>query len=29
MTLVLHVYIFAENSNIVVERKSKMLHDLS
>jgi len=29
MTLALHVYIFHENQNKVVERKTKMLHDLS
>jgi len=29
MTLALHVYIFPENQNKVVERKTKMLHDLS
>jgi len=29
MTLVLHVYIFSEYINKVVERKTKMLHDLS
>jgi len=27
MTLVFHVYIFPENSNTVVERKTKMLHE--
>jgi len=29
MTLVLYVYIFSENEHNVVERKTKMLHDVS
>jgi len=29
MTLVLHVYIVSENKHKVVERKTKMLHDVS
>jgi len=28
-TLVLHVYIFSENLNKELERKTKMLHDIS
>ena len=29
MTLVLHAYIFSENEHKVVDRKTKMLHDVS